>query len=111
MAEQESQLDYAFASETVATAGANRAEVATAYQTLGKLNNGTGPVTLANNTLAGPGHVTWAFEWDLALAPGAKYLISDDNYLEIYTPEPSPSALLAVGGFLIFAWRNRRQRN
>jgi len=85
-------------SETVATPGANHGEVALQGVTLAKLNNGLVPVTLADNTSAGPGNVTWAFEWDVTVAPGAEFLISKDKSIQILqVPEPASLSLISLG--------------
>jgi hypothetical protein len=85
-------------SETVTTPGANRGEVATSGVTLGELNDAN-PTDLSNaNGPIGPGLVTWAFQWDLNLAPGGTAIISKDKYLELETvPEPAIGALFGIG--------------
>jgi len=84
-------------SETVATPGANHGEVELPGVTLGKLT-GSGPVTLADNSSAGPGEVTWAFEWDVTIQPGGSFLISKDKSIDrLFIPEPSSLALLSLG--------------
>ncbi|PWU20032.1 MAG: hypothetical protein C5B50_04890 [Verrucomicrobia bacterium] len=81
-------------SETVVTPPANEGEAATEFSTLAKLNNGSAPVVLNNNATAS-GNVTWAFEWDLNIAPGGTVLISKDKNLQV--PEPSALALVGLG--------------
>lgn len=105
---------YTFAvSETVVSPGANRGEVALFSDTLGRLSNGsvdplnnvTGPIGSVGNV--GP---TWAFEWDLIIAPGSSLGISKDKFLEIApTPEPSTAALLGLGAAAALVFRRRRR--
>lgn len=83
-------------SETVTSPGANRAEAGFFNQTLVRLNDGVA-TDLNNNALAGPGDVTWAFQWDFVIAPGTSAQISKDKWLSVLVPEPSALALLAVG--------------
>jgi hypothetical protein len=78
--------------------------------TLAKLNNGVAPVVLDNN-LVSAGAVTWAFQWNLDIAPGGTALISKDKYLETTPiPEPSVLALLPMGSLVCFAAARRRRR-
>jgi hypothetical protein len=60
------------------------------------LNNFSGPI--------GPTDVTWAFQWNITLAPGQSFLISKDKL--IFVPTPGAAALLGLGGLL--AARRRR---
>jgi len=110
LADQENNSGIAstILSETVATPGANHGEVALQGVTLAKLDNGVNPVTLADNTTAGPGNVTWAFQWDVTLAPGAEFLISKDKSIQILqVPEPASLSLISLG-LLAFAARKFR---
>jgi len=76
---------------------ANFAEAATAYQTVNELNSGS-YYTLNDNTSAGPGDVTWAFQWNATLNPGDVLNITKDKGLSIHiVPEPSTLALIAIG--------------
>lgn len=50
------------------------------------LNGDVGPI--------GPGDLSWAFEWDVTLAPNGTLLVSKDKQI---VPEPGALALLAVG--------------
>jgi hypothetical protein len=50
--------------------------------------------------------VTWAFEWDLSIAPGSSVLISKIKTLQV--PEPS-IVTLAVLGVAGLALRRRQQ--
>jgi len=76
---------------------ANYAEAANYSQTLTELNNNSGLV-LNNNTTAGPGNVTWAFQWNDALGAGDQLDIFKDKTLSIaMVPEPSTLAFIALG--------------
>ena len=76
---------------------ANYGEAALAGQTLGELN-GPSYYTLNDNASAGPGDVTWAFEWNVNLAAGATFNITKDKGLSIdLVPEPSSLAFIAMG--------------
>jgi hypothetical protein len=77
---------------------ANYAEAALLGQTLANLN-GPSYYQLNNNTTAGPGDVTWAFQWNTnPLAPGASLNITKDKGLSIQiVPEPTTLAFLALG--------------
>jgi len=98
-------------SETVATPGANHGEVALQGVTLAKLNNGLAPVTLADNSTAGPGNVTWAFQWDVTLNPGAEFLISKDKSIQIQPiPEPGSLSLISLGLFALVARKFRSSK-
>jgi len=76
---------------------ANYAEAALAGVTPTELAGG--PYTLNDNTSAGPGDVSWAFQWnEEALAAGAKLSITKDKGLYIsIVPEPSTIALMVLG--------------
>ena len=79
------------ASET-ATPNASHREAALFNQTLVSLNNGTA-TTLNDNLMAGPGDVTFAFQWDFTIAPNGSQLISKI----VTVPEPSAIVLVALG--------------
>lgn len=75
-----------------------------------KLNDAFADV-LNDNVAAGPGDVTWGFQWDLLLAPGQSFIISKDKHLQVLIndpniPEPSSLGLIAVG--LLACARRRR---
>jgi len=95
-------------SETVATPGAQEGEAAPFNLTLAKLNNGVNPVTLNDNMTAGPGNVTWAFQWDITLAAGTDFLISKDKSVQVaLIPEPASLSLISLG-LLALAVRKSR---
>lgn len=91
---------------------ANFAEAGSVYSTLDNLNSGS-YYDLNNTTHAGPGDVTWAFEWTATLAPagqtGDTLNITKDKGLSIHLiPEPSTLALIALGmGALGLALRRK----
>jgi hypothetical protein len=63
--------------------------------TLYKLNNVNGLV-LNNNGSAGPGDVTWAYQWDLSIPANTDAIITKDKSLDIQVvPEPASFTLLA----------------
>ena len=72
--------------------------------TLVKLNDGVAS-TLNDNLAIGPGDATFAYEWDVTLAPGATFQIS--KILAI-VPEPSIAALLGLGTGIVTLYRRRR---
>jgi len=76
---------------------ANFGEAALVGQTLGELN-GPSYYTLNDNASAGPGDVTWAFQWNVNLAAGDTFNITKDKGLSIQlVPEPSSLAFIAMG--------------
>jgi hypothetical protein len=71
------------------------------------LNLNTTPGFTLNGTNAASGDVTWAFEWDLNIAPGGVFDISKDKILSISsTPEPTVLGLISTG-FAVVALRRR----
>jgi hypothetical protein len=91
--------------ETIVTPPASHREVAKFADTINKLNNGINPVTLSDtNNMTGD--VTWAYEWDVTIAPGATLLISKD--MQIIIPEPGSFALVLVGIAGLCVLRRRR---
>ena len=65
--------------------------------TLASLNDGS-PTTFANGMgPIGPGNVSWAYQWDVSIAPGGHILISKDKLLSV-VPEPTALMLLCLGG-------------
>lgn len=92
--------------ETAIAPGASSLEVQAGYfnGTLNLLNDGL-PTTLNNTLSAGPGDLTYAYEWDATLAPGTSLQISK----LLTVPEPSSLALISSGALLL-AWVQRRRR-
>ena len=83
--------------EVVVAPNANRGEAAMVGQTLNELNT-TPNLQLNNNTLAGPGDVTWALQWDTTIGANQEYDISKDKSLSIQiVPEPTTMAFIALG--------------
>jgi hypothetical protein len=91
-------------SETVLTPRPSHAEANYYANTLGELNDGS-PTTLNDVLTAGPGDVTWAFEWDKTIASGGSLIISKDKNL---APVPEPAPLAFLGGILVFLARKFR---
>ncbi|MGA3163841.1 MAG: PEP-CTERM sorting domain-containing protein [Verrucomicrobiota bacterium] len=93
--------------EVINAPSANRAEAAYVGQTLAELN-GTPNLQLNDNQNAGPGDVTWAFQWNATLQPGDELDISKDKGLSIQmVPEPSTLTFIALG---LGAWGLARRR-
>jgi len=84
-------LTHEIAGET-GTPNASHREAALFAQTLNRLND-VNPTTLNDVLTAGPGDVTFAFQWDFAIAAGGSSLISKI----VTVPEPSAIALMALG--------------
>lgn len=95
-------------SEAIISPNANYAEAAAYNQTLNELNTQAGLV-LNGNTSAGPGNVTWAFQWDQTIAADGELDIFKDKNLSIATvPEPSTVAIIVLGfGALSLALRRK----
>jgi hypothetical protein len=92
--------------ESVVT-GAPIHEAALVYNTLNSLND-LGPTTLNGNGTAGPGNVSWAFQWNLTIPAGGVMIISKDKILNI-VPEPSSIVLLSIfAACSLLAWRFKR---
>jgi hypothetical protein len=76
---------------------ANYGEAALVGQTLGELN-GPSYYTLNDNASAGPGDVSWAFQWNVNLGAGDTFNITKDKGLSIQlVPEPSTLAFIVMG--------------
>jgi hypothetical protein len=94
--------------EAIDAPDANYAEASNYGQTLAELNGG-GPYNLNNTLAAGPGDVTWAFEWADDLGGNSEFDITKDKSLSIQvTPEPATTALFGAGLGLLALVRRRR---
>jgi hypothetical protein len=83
--------------EAITSPSATAAEAAYYNQTLVNFAGNNG-YDLNNNQSAGPGDVTWSFEWSQSLGAGQELDIFKDKTLSISPiPEPSTLGLLAVG--------------
>jgi hypothetical protein len=93
-------------SETVVTSVPSHREVALRPVTLNKLNDAL-PTTLIDNSAAGPGNVTWAFQWDVTIPAGSSFLISKDKGIRVI-PEPVSALLFCVAaGLFAGVYRKR----
>jgi len=97
------------ASEIGVVPGSTLAEAALLPQTLSELNNGSTPVVLNDNAVAGPGAVTSAFQWDLTIPGLGTAVMSTDDIVQS-VPEPSVFGLITAGGLALSAWQRRRGR-
>jgi hypothetical protein len=98
------QVDAAtgMVSDTVVTQTPQEWEADYFANTLNRLNSGV-PITLNDTSSAGPGDVTWAFEWDKVLTgnvSGGTLTISADKNISTL-PVPEPTSLILVGGGLL----------
>ena len=91
-------------SETIVTGSPDYWEANLFSLTRDKLNDGLA-TTLNGSGSAGPGNVTWAFQWDVSIAPGAVFQISKDKLLLI--PEPGTVTILSVGLAVVLLRRRR----
>ena len=91
--------------EEVVTGRPQHHEANVSPVTLTKLNDNVATILNDSNS-AGPGDVTWAFQWDLSLAPGASYIISKDKTLTV----PEPATLALLGGGVAVALVSRRKK-
>jgi hypothetical protein len=71
------------------------------------LGNGNSAPTLNNTLAAGPGDAVFAYEWDVTLAPGGSFQISELQTVTV--PEPSSVALVASGMLALALLHRRRQ--
>jgi hypothetical protein len=94
--------------ETVVTPVPSHREAAFFPVTLNKLNDGL-PTTLIDNGGAGPGDVTWAFQWDFQLSPPSTFVISKDKHISAI-PEPAAASLLCIAVGLLFTGRRKHGR-
>lgn len=78
-------------------------EAALFNDTLSSLTDGT-PTALNDITSAGVGDVSFSYQWDVTLAPGASFQLS--KLIEI-VPEPSSMAILALAGISMTLYRRR----
>ena len=92
--------------ETVHTPVATHQEAEPFPVTIAKLNDGVAD-NLSDNSSAGPGDITWAYQWDVTLTPGQTFLISKD--MQAIIPEPSTWTLMtvAMAGLGLLAARKR----
>ena len=99
---------YTFIEEAIIPPYANYGEAAIAGQTLNELN-AVPRLALNDNASAGPGDVTWAFQWvQNDLAPGQVFDVSIAKGLSNQPiPEPTTVALIALG---LGAWGMARRR-
>ncbi len=95
-------------SETVATPAPTFHEIGIYASTLTSLQSGfTYNLNGANS--AGPGDVTWAFQWDKSIAPNGTFLISKDKNIAAAVPEPA--SILGLGTVLfLIGTKLRRKR-
>jgi hypothetical protein len=96
-------------SVSVVAPSASHGEAGVYNTTLTRLTDAV-PTTLNDINAAGPGNVTWAFEWDLTIGAGNSVTISKDKHLQVQIV-PEPSALALVGLGLVAARAVRRKRD
>jgi hypothetical protein len=97
-------------SEAVITSAPQHGEANYYYSsssTLTKLDDSS-PTTLDGVLSAGPGDVTWAFEWDQTIAAGGSYIISKDKNIAPSVPEPA--TILGLGTILLLVGRKLSRR-
>jgi PEP-CTERM motif len=83
--------------EVIDAPNASFGEAALVGQTLNELNT-VANLNLNNNPSAGPGDVTWAFQWTAVLQGGQSLDIIKDKGVSISAvPEPSTLAIIALG--------------
>jgi len=92
--------------ETVHTPVASHQEAEAFPITINKLNDGVA-TTLADNSSAGPGDITWTYQWDASIAPGETLLISKDMRV-VLVPEPSTMMLVLAGLLGLPLFRRRK---
>lgn len=96
--------------EGIISPSANYAEAAAVPSTLNSIT--TVPnYQLNDNLTAGPGNVTWAFEWSQSVGAGQNLDIFKDKSLSIApVPEPASIALIALGlGACVFGRRTLKK--
>lgn len=80
-----------------------------ASSTLFKLDN-VSDLVLNGSSSAGPGDVTWAFQWNLTVPAEGDEVITKDKLLNIYViPEPSALTFVALGFGALLLLRRRAQ--
>lgn len=90
------QTDGSFmVGETVVTPAATHHELGEWPGILDKLEDGDADDLADNDGPVGPGDQTWAFQWDIDLAPGQTFIISKDKLVVV--PEPGSLLLTALG--------------
>jgi hypothetical protein len=92
--------------EEVVTGRPQHHEAALLPVTLNNLNDSLA-TTLSDTNAAGPGDVTWAFQWDITIPANGTYIISKDKTLTV--PEPATLALMAGGLTVAMVLRRRRR--
>lgn len=93
------QIDGPTTQTTTLGSFADRAEAQPYAVTLNKLNDGVATSLLnagASFGPAGPGDLTYTFQWDLALASGGSEIIGVDKRITVI-PEPTVLSLALVG--------------
>jgi hypothetical protein len=99
-------------SESVVSPYATRAEANYTFTTRNNLNTVNG-YNLDGTPSAGPGDVTWAFQWTASLAAsgaGAELdIVKDKNLSVTMVPEPGTTALAVLGGLCLAGWTVRRR--
>jgi hypothetical protein len=99
--------------EAITSPNANYAEagVLGGFDTLYHINNTAG-YNLNGTTAAGPGNVSWAFQWAQAIDPGKELDVFKDKSLSIaMVPEPGTTALAVLGGLCLTGWTVRRRHS
>jgi hypothetical protein len=91
----------------VVTPAPSHHEANTFPTTLASLTDGN-PTTLNDNDTA-TGDATWAFQWDLTIAPGGSSIISKDKHISA-VPEPVSIMLLGTAMLGLMHQIRRRRR-
>jgi len=92
----------------VVAPGATHGEAGISPATLNSLNDGSATTLNDSATSAGPGDVTWAFQWDLS---STSILLSKDlNISGVAVPEPATASLFVSAIVAFGLWRNHRKR-